>query len=67
MFPFSQGILVFQAAQPGSRTESRDQRRANLLQRDDTGVLAPGKQADIVAMAKTRTPTSQSPRRWTLS
>jgi imidazolonepropionase-like amidohydrolase len=40
MFPFSHGILEFQAMV-----------EAGLLQRADLGVLASGKQADIAAMA----------------
>jgi imidazolonepropionase-like amidohydrolase len=56
MFPFSHGILEFQAMVAAGLTPLRALKAAtsvaaNLLQRDDIGVLAPGKQADIVAMA----------------
>ena len=56
MFPFSHGILEFQAMVAAGLTPLRALKAAtsvaaNLLQRDDLGVLAPGKQADIVAMA----------------
>ena len=55
MFPFSHGILEFQAMVAAGLTPIRALKAAtsvaaNLLQRDDIGVLAPGKQADIVAM-----------------
>ncbi len=56
MFPFSHGILEFQAMVAAGLTPLRALKAAtsvaaSLLQRDDIGVLAPGKQADIVAMA----------------
>lgn len=55
MFPFSHGILEFQAMVAAGLTSLRALKAAtsvaaSLLQRDDIGVLAPGKQADIVAM-----------------
>jgi imidazolonepropionase-like amidohydrolase len=55
MFPFTHGILEFQAMVAAGLTPIRALKAAtsvtaNLLQRDDIGVLAPGKQADIVAM-----------------
>ena len=55
MFPFSHGILEFQAMVAAGLTPLRALKAAtsvaaNLLQRDDIGVIAPGKQADIVAM-----------------
>jgi imidazolonepropionase-like amidohydrolase len=55
MFPFSEGILEFQAMVAAGLTPARALKAgtsiaAELLQRDDLGVLAPGKQADIVAM-----------------
>ncbi|MDR3498229.1 MAG: amidohydrolase family protein [Parvibaculum sp.] len=56
MFPFSHGILEFQAMVAAGLTPIRALKAATsvaaaLLQRDDIGTLAPGKQADIVAMA----------------
>jgi imidazolonepropionase-like amidohydrolase len=56
MFPFSHGILEFQAMAAAGLAPLRALKAAtsiaaSLLQRDDIGVLAPGKQADIVAMA----------------
>jgi imidazolonepropionase-like amidohydrolase len=55
MFPFSHGILEFQAMVAAGLTAVRALKAATsvaaeLLQRDELGVLAPGKQADIVAM-----------------
>ena len=55
MFPFSHGILEFQAMVAAGLTPERALKAAtsvaaSLLQRDDIGILAPGKQADIVAM-----------------
>lgn len=55
MFPFSEGVLEFQAMVAASLTPARALKAgtsvaAELLQRDDLGVLAPGKQADMVAM-----------------
>jgi imidazolonepropionase-like amidohydrolase len=55
MFPFDHGILEFQAMVAAGLTPLRALKAgtsvaASLLQRDDLGVLAPGKQADIVAM-----------------
>jgi len=55
MFPFDHGILEFQAMVAAGLTPLRALKAATsvaarLLQRDDIGVLAPGKQADIVAM-----------------
>ncbi|HVJ07438.1 MAG TPA: amidohydrolase family protein [Acidisarcina sp.] len=55
MFPFSEGILEFQAMVAAGLTAARalkagTRKAAELLQRDDLGILAPGKQADIVAM-----------------
>lgn len=55
MFPFSEGVLEFQAMVAAGLTPARALKAATsvaaeLLQRDDLGVIAPGKQADIVAM-----------------
>lgn len=55
MFPFSAGVLEFQAMVAAGLTPARALKAgtsvaAELLQRDDLGVIAPGKQADIVAM-----------------
>ena len=55
MFPFDRGILEFQAMVAAGLTPLRALKAATsvaaiLLERDDIGVLAPGKQADIVAM-----------------
>lgn len=56
MFPFSEGILEFQAMVAAGLTPARALKAgtslaAALLQRDDLGILAPGKQADLVAMS----------------
>lgn len=56
MFPFSHGILEFQAMVKAGVSSIRALKAATsvaaeLLGRDDLGVLAPGKVADIVAMA----------------
>lgn len=55
MFPFTHGILEFQAMVAAGLTTIRALKAgtsvaAELLQRDDLGVLAAGKAADIVAM-----------------
>jgi imidazolonepropionase-like amidohydrolase len=55
MFPFSHGILEFQAMVNAGVSAVRALKAATsvaaeLLDRDDIGVLAPGKLADIVAM-----------------
>jgi imidazolonepropionase-like amidohydrolase len=55
MFPFSHGILEFQAMvkaglSPVRALKAATSIAAELLSRDDFGVLAPGKLADIVAM-----------------
>lgn len=55
MFPFSHGILEFQAMVSAGVSAARALQAATsvaaeLLGRDDIGVLAPGKLADIVAM-----------------
>lgn len=55
MFPFSHGILEFQAMVKAGLSPSRALKAATsiaaeLLSRDELGVLAPGKLADIVAM-----------------
>lgn len=55
MFPFSHGILEFQAMVAAGLSQLRALEAtasvaASLQQRDDIGVLAPGKQADIVAV-----------------
>jgi imidazolonepropionase-like amidohydrolase len=55
MFPFSRGILEFQAMVNAGLSSVRALKAgtsvaAELLGRDDLGVLAPGKLADIVAM-----------------
>jgi imidazolonepropionase-like amidohydrolase len=54
MFPFSHGILEFQAMVNAGLSSIRSLKAATsvvaeLLSRDDLGVLAPGKLADIVA------------------
>ena len=56
MFPFDHGILEFQAMVAAGLSSLRALKAATsvaarLLQRDDIGVLASGKQADIVAMS----------------
>jgi imidazolonepropionase-like amidohydrolase len=56
MFPFRHGILEFQAMvkaglSPVRALKAGTSVAAELLGRDDLGVLAPGKLADIVAMA----------------
>src|SRR5581483_11108081 len=56
MFPFSHGILEFQAMVKAGLSSIRALKAATsvaaeLLARDDLGVLAPGKLADIIAMA----------------
>jgi imidazolonepropionase-like amidohydrolase len=56
MFPFDHGILEFQAMVAAGLTPLRALKAAtsvaaSLLQQSDIGVLAPGNQADIVAMA----------------
>ena len=55
MFPFSRGILEFQAMvkaglSPVRALKAATSRAAKLLSREDLGELAPGKLADIVAM-----------------
>ena len=55
MFPFSRGILEFQAMVNAGLSSLRALKAgtsfaAELLGRSDLGVLAPGKLADIVAM-----------------
>ena len=55
MFPFSEGVLEFQAMVAAGLSPTRALKAgtrvaAELLERDDLGVLAPGKLADIVAM-----------------
>jgi imidazolonepropionase-like amidohydrolase len=55
MFPFSHGIFEFQAMvkaglSPVRALKAATSIAAELLNRDDLGVLAPGKLADIVAM-----------------
>src|ERR1700730_10537771 len=55
MFPFSEGVLEFQAMVAAGLTPARALKAgtsiaAELLQRDDLGVLSSGKEADIVAM-----------------
>ena len=55
MFPFSEGVLEFQAMvaagiAPVRALKAGTSVAAELLQREDLGVIAPGKQADIVAM-----------------
>jgi imidazolonepropionase-like amidohydrolase len=55
MFPFSHGILEFQAMvkaglSPARALKAATSVAAELLGRDDLGALAPGKLADIVAM-----------------
>ncbi len=56
MFPFSHGILEFQAMVKAGLSPTRALKAATsvaaeLLCRDDLGALAPGKLADIVAMS----------------
>src|SRR3954454_1717941 len=55
MFPFKHGILEFQAMVAAGLTPIRALRAATsiaaeMLQRSDLGVIAPGKLADIIAM-----------------
>ncbi len=55
MFPFSHGILEFQAMvaaglEPVRVLKAATSVAAELLEQDDIGVLAPGKHADLVAM-----------------
>ena len=55
MFPFSEGVLEFQAMvaaglAPARALKAGTSVAAELLQRDDLGAIAPGRQADIVAM-----------------
>jgi imidazolonepropionase-like amidohydrolase len=55
MYPFSHGILEFQAMvkaglSPARALQAATSVAAELLGRDDLGVLAPGKLADLVAM-----------------
>jgi imidazolonepropionase-like amidohydrolase len=55
MFPFNHGILEFQALVaagllPVQALKAATSVAAELLERDDLGVLAPGKCADVVAM-----------------
>jgi imidazolonepropionase-like amidohydrolase len=55
MFPFAHGILEFQAMvaaglPPVRALKAATSVAAELLRRDDLGVLAPGRCADIVAM-----------------
>ena len=55
MFPFSEGVLEFQAMVAAGLTPPRALKAgtsvaAGLLQRDDLGAIAPGRRADIVAM-----------------
>jgi imidazolonepropionase-like amidohydrolase len=55
MFPFSNGVLEFQAMvaaglSPARSLKAGTSTAAELLERDNLGVLAPGKLADIVAM-----------------
>jgi imidazolonepropionase-like amidohydrolase len=55
MFPFSEGVLEFQAMvvaglAPARALKSGTSVAAQLLQRDDLGAIAPGRRADIVAM-----------------
>jgi imidazolonepropionase-like amidohydrolase len=55
MFPFSEGVLEFQAMVAAGLTSARALKAgtsvaAELLQRNDLGILAPDKQADVVAM-----------------
>jgi imidazolonepropionase-like amidohydrolase len=66
MFPFSRGILEFQAMVGAGLTSLRASKAAtsvaaSLLQRDDIGELAVGKQADIVAVEVILSPTSALP------
>ena len=55
MFPFSEGVLEFQAMvaaglAPARALKAGTSVAAELLQRDDLGAIAPGRRADIVAM-----------------
>ena len=55
MFPFSHGVLEFQAmvaagVSPLRALKAGTSVAAELLQRDDLGAIAPGRKADIVAM-----------------
>ena len=55
MFPFTEGVLEFQAMVAAGLAPTRALKAgtsvaAELLQRDDLGAIAPGRRADIVAM-----------------
>jgi imidazolonepropionase-like amidohydrolase len=55
MFPFSEGVLEFQAMvaaglAPARALKAGTSVAAELLQRDDLGAIVPGRKADIVAM-----------------
>jgi imidazolonepropionase-like amidohydrolase len=55
MFPFSEGVLEFQAMVAAGLAPARAMKAgtsvaAELLPRDDLGAIAPGRRADIVAM-----------------
>jgi len=55
MFPFTEGVLEFQAMVAAGLAAARALKAgtsvaAELLQRDDLGAIAPGRKADIVAM-----------------
>ena len=55
MFPFTEGVLEFQAMVAAGLAPMRALKAgtsvaAELLQRDDLGAIAPGRRADIVAM-----------------
>jgi hypothetical protein len=50
MFPFSHGILEFQAMVKAGLSSVRALKAGTSVGRSDLGVLAPGKLADIVAM-----------------
>ncbi len=68
MFPFSHGILEFQAMvkaglSPIRALKATTSVAAELLGRDDLGVLAPGKLADIVAMPGNPTRRGDTPAR----
>jgi imidazolonepropionase-like amidohydrolase len=72
MFPFSKGVLEFQAIVaaglgPARALKAGTSVAAELLQRDDLGAIAPGRQADIVAMQGDPLEDLPPRRRWTSS
>jgi len=69
MFPFSEGVLEFQAMvaaglAPARALKAGTSVAAELLQRDDLGAIAPGRKADIVAMPGDPVEDIAARRRW---